>query len=861
MEEVENDLQALGVRESSILDKLKSAEDQLEHSGRALEHTTSKKIDLEALYQSLLEDTEAKLQQAGDNLTQKETECQQLSEKLKLAEEQVASYEAKTTAASEEVESMKVELEAFENEIATHETTIEELKTKVSSAELKAEDALAESVAVSGANQILKEELDAKLAMLHELQEQFNSTHAEKEDVVTKLAEHGRTIEHLTEVHSRGLELQSAAESRNAEVEAQMREAHETIEQKDSEMKDLNDRLIALQSETESLMHVNEALQQEINAKLVMVDELQEKFASVSSDKEEAANKLAVHEETIKHLTEDHSRGLELHSAAESRYAEIESQLREALETIAGKEAEVTEFKEKLVSLEARYENLADKNEYLKEEVFAKVAMYEELQERFNATHAEKEEAVEKLAVHEGTITHLTEVHTRNLELHSAAESKNGETEAKLHEALEAIAQREAEVKDLSKKLDALEIELGYYEEQATEAAANEENHKVNFDEAVHKLKNLESQLAETQNKVELFHTEKENLISANSSLNEELEVHQSKLNELQLALAAAVAEKQGSSEEIHSLHKTLDGMIQRKEELESQVSSTLEEHEELKVKYQSTLEEKQILNDKYETAKKELDEAITKLEEQMNLDKSEKELHISKLERQITVSELKYMEEIQTMQVETTEKNEALTTKMQEHANVVQAKDELEQQLLEVRKELDAAYHTIANQEEQASVREIKWDAYKTYSADQLEAQKQHTVDLEKQIATLTQQLQLAETQYEQKVEEEREKLTLVNTELNKLTQNLSKSAEMETKVPDLEQKLQAKDAVVSSKSREFSLDSATPQNKQHDRSQAPGAAPTAQVREPSGIMAFKFILGVALLSVVIGVFLGKKY
>ena len=50
-------------------------------------------------------------------------------------------------------------------------------------------------------------------------------------------------------------------------------------------------------------------------------------------------------------------------------------------------------------------------------------------------------------------------------------------------------------------------------------------------------------------------------------------------------------------------------------------------------------------------------------------------------------------------MQVETTEKGDALTTKMQEHTNLVQEKDELERQLLEVRKELDAAYHTIANQ------------------------------------------------------------------------------------------------------------------------------------------------------------------
>jgi golgin subfamily A member 4 len=50
-------------------------------------------------------------------------------------------------------------------------------------------------------------------------------------------------------------------------------------------------------------------------------------------------------------------------------------------------------------------------------------------------------------------------------------------------------------------------------------------------------------------------------------------------------------------------------------------------------------------------------------------------------------------------MQVETTEKDEALSAKMQEHANLLHEKDELEKQLLEIRKELEDAYHTIANQ------------------------------------------------------------------------------------------------------------------------------------------------------------------
>ncbi|XBI94168.1 hypothetical protein VPH35_030858 [Triticum aestivum] len=128
----------------------------------------------------------------------------------------------------------------------------------------------------------------------------------------------------------------------------------------------------------------------------------------------------------------------------------------------------------------------------------------------------------------------------------------------------------------------------------------------------------------------------------------------------------------------------------------------------------------------------------------------------------------------------------------MQEHANLVHEKDQLEQQLLEVRKELEAAYRTIANQEEQASVREIKWDAFKTYSADQLEAAQKHAAELEVQVSALNQQLQEAEIHYEKKVAKESEKLALVNTQLNKLTQDVSKSAEMEKKVQDLEQKLQ---------------------------------------------------------------------
>jgi len=74
----------------------------------------------------------------------------------------------------------------------------------------------------------------------------------------------------------------------------------------------------------------------------------------------------------------------------------------------------------------------------------------------------------------------------------------------------------------------------------------------------------------------------------------------------------------------------------------------------------------------------------------------------------------------------------------------------------------------------------------------------------------------------------------------------------------------LHAKDAV-QLRSREFTMDSSTISSKQHDRSSAADTTSPnpsqKEVQEPSGIMAFKFILGVALLSVLIGVFLGKRY
>lgn len=64
--------------------------------------------------------------------------------------------------------------------------------------------------------------------------------------------------------------------------------------------------------------------------------------------------------------------------------------------------------------------------------------------------------------------------------------------------------------------------------------------------------------------------------------------------------------------------------------------------------------------------------------------------------------------------------------------------------------------------------------------------------------------------------------------------------------------------------RSRDFAFESAATPPKLKSKKGSEGAHPASElapVSPPSGLMAFKFILGVAVVSVIIGIILGKKY
>lgn len=72
-----------------------------------------------------------------------------------------------------------------------------------------------------------------------------------------------------------------------------------------------------------------------------------------------------------------------------------------------------------------------------------------------------------------------------------------------------------------------------------------------------------------------------------------------------------------------------------------------------------------------------------------------------------------------------------------------------------------------------------------------------------------------------------------------------------------------------IDSKSRDRSIDTSTLSRRTHKKrseksrhtTDTASSTATQAAPEPSGFMAFRFILGVALISVIVGIILGKRY
>jgi chromosome segregation ATPase len=242
LESIENDLKAAGLKESDIMVKLKSAEEQLEQQEKLLEEATSRKSELESLHEALTRDSEIKLQEALTNFTNRDSEAKSLFEKLNTLEDQVKEYKEQITEVTGRSALLKEELDLCLLKMVALETSNEELKSQIVEAETKFSNSFSENELLVETNNQLKSKID-------ELQELLNSAVSEKEATSQQLASHASTITELTDKHSRAIELHSATESRMMHAETQLQEAIQSLTLKDVETRDLNEKLKALEGQ------------------------------------------------------------------------------------------------------------------------------------------------------------------------------------------------------------------------------------------------------------------------------------------------------------------------------------------------------------------------------------------------------------------------------------------------------------------------------------------------------------------------------------------------------------------------------------------------------------------------------------
>ncbi|GAB4847800.1 hypothetical protein Ancab_026863 [Ancistrocladus abbreviatus] len=628
LESIENDLKAAGMREGMLMENLKSAEDQLEQQGKVIELATARNTELESLHESLVRDSELKIQEMMANFTNKDAEAKSFSEKLKLLEDQIQIYQTQTAEAAHKAASLTEELNQSNMKLAAVESSNEELKRMIIEADEKAAQSL---------------------------------------------------------------------------------------------------------SENNLLVDTNTRLKNKLN-------ELQELLDSAIAEKETTARQVASHVNTIIKLTEQHKKSSELHSVAEACILEIQTQLEETFQKLAHKESEVNELSERLTFIEGQ---------------------------------------------------------------------------------------------------------MNRYESEARETSGIADSRKVELEQTLLKLQGQEKLVDELQVKLGQLETDTAVLTEANMRINEELAGSESKLNDLQAKLLAALVDKDDALEQLHLSKEAVEDLTQQltseRQMLQSEISSVKEENQQLHETSAEAEKELKYVIVQLEGQLKEFkssEEALKAELENLRVESTQKsalQVRLNELEEQFLTAEAQLKEEVKSVKAAAFAREANLTSSLEEHVQKIHDRDTLSVAVQQLEQELQLAQTTITELKDENSRLVSEREGAMKHLSDELEAKSQQVVLLEKQTKELQEKLQTASSLSSIKNEES----------------SLGKQQEG-----------------IEVKSRDIGSSISTPIKRKSKKKPETSSPPTVsateagnQTTESSPVVTIKYVLGVALVSIIFGIVLGKRY
>ncbi|KAG7653159.1 hypothetical protein ISN44_As01g004540 [Arabidopsis suecica] len=675
---------------------------------------------------------------AQRELHESQEKAKELEFELEKVTVELKRYESENTLLKDDLSSTKGRLEETEKKHEEIELVKKKLQEQISegearhSSQLKSlEDALQlhdvkhkELTEVKEAFDALGLELENSRKKMIELEERLRSSalEAEKfEDMQKQSASHADELEKKLKISderfSKTDSLLSQALSQNSVLEQKLNQSSA----RNSELEE--DLRIALQKGAEHEDIGNVSTQRSV--------ELQGLFQTSQSQLEKAGEKLKELE------------------ALQFRNSSLETALSVAMEKERDLSENLNAVMEKLKSTEERLEKQARE---INEATTRSIEL--EALHKHSELKVQKamEDLEEKIRVYEGK---LTEACSQSLSLQeeldqSSAENElladtNNQLKIKIQElegyldsekdtATEKLNQKDTEAKDLITKLKSHENLIEAHKRQVLEASGVADTRKVELEEALLKLKTLESTIEEL---------EKENgdLAEVNIKLNQKLANQGSETDDFQAKLSALEAEKDQKAKELQTTIEDLTKQLtSERERLRSQISSLEEEKKQVNEIYQSTKNELVKLQEQLQEDKSKSDAMVSEIEK-LSVVAAEKSVLVSNFE-QVKIQ----LKKVEAQLKEEVEKVAELTSKLQEHEHKASDRDVLDQQAIQLHKELQASHTVISEQKEAVSQKHLELEATIKKSQEELEAKKSIILHLESLLKELEQKVKLAD-------------------------------------------------------------------------------------------------------------------
>ncbi|KAK6918034.1 hypothetical protein RJ641_016456 [Dillenia turbinata] len=812
--ELESALEVSSTRHSQLEVELKSLNDKCaKHEGHANTHY-QRALELEDLMKithSKVEDfskreqeLELLLETEKFRIQELEAQISTLQQKCMHAEEESDMYSAKASELAAELQaslSKASNLEASLQLVNEKERELTDSLNTLTEEKKGLEEASNNSnkklAEVENTLEVLRNELSFTQGKLESIEKDLVASGIQESKIMEKL----KSAEEQLQQQERVLE---QATSRNMELES----LHETLA-KDSELK-LQEAMVNFTSkdtEAKTLYEKLQTLEDKVKSYEVQIVEATEVSAALKKELEQSLMKLGALETTNREL-----------------------------------QTKISEEETKVAQSYSENELLVETNSQLNSKV-------NELEELLSSATNEKEMVTEQLASHVKTIADLTDQHSKVSELHSIEQARSIDVEIQLQEAMQKYMQKDSESKDLHEKLIALEAQIKEHEAKACDASETADVRKAELEETLLKLRDLESVVEQLQSKADHFQTQSEGLAEENLKLTQELAEYESKMNDLEGKLSEALLEKDGTVEQLNHSKKAIEDLTQQLslegQKLQSRVctsfffSSCFEKAQKLQSQVVSLIEEKNLLNETYQDAKQELQAVILQLEGQLkehkanedslkadmenikaeSAEKTALQTRCKELEDQLVKAEARLREEVENVRSAAAVREAELTLSLEAHAQKLCDRDSLSEQVLQLQKDLSLAQATISEQKEASSKDKLE-----------NEAKNQQVILLEKQLKELEKKLQLAAANLKEK----------------------DGGDEKEVKSREIGASISTPTSVRRKSKKK--LEAASGQTPSPPETQTKGT-------DVSPAMTFKFVVGVALVSIIVGIILGKRY